>query len=571
VKRTLELKRITAALGVLALVAAASCSQVADDCQLNVTCPGDGVTATGGGGMSSTSSSGGGSSSSTGGSTSCTPSTIEPCAYSGPAGTDGKGVCQAGQHTCQADGMSFGACMGEVLPTAEDCVDAVDEDCSGDPACTGAIEGGAGFGESVTDEAILAVATDPKGNIVLGGLSESTPNGPLDLDISTGTGVVTKLGPTGQKLWSKAVTTGGGGHSVVRGVATDAAGGVLIVGSYAGAIVGGDFTLPTADGIDIFLIKLDALTGTTVWQKRFTGPSAQYPSAVSLDSSGNILLTGTTYGPVDFGGGSKVAGSSADLFVAKLDKEGNHVWSGAFGDGSTQIGYGVAATPEGDVVVAGLLNGAMNLGVGKTITSAGGKDVFVAKLKGDTGVALSAYRYGDKLDQKAHGVAVGSDGSIVITGPMGGYCNFGGATLSAQGNADVFVAKLDASGTHVWSHNYGSGGEHQASLGVTIDPAQNIVVVGYFKGTLTFGATTLTDVSPASSASTDLFVAKLAADGSPVWARSFGDANDQAAWAVTTDASASVIVGGSFQGAMSLPPTLLSTGSYDSFWIKLAP
>jgi hypothetical protein len=509
--------------------------------------------------------------SSSSGPVTCAPGTISPCAYGGPAGTEDKGVCKAGTHKCQPDGMSYGACTGEVVPAVEDCVNAVDEDCSGASKCTGGTVGGAGFTDIPSnDDVVFAVATDKAGNIVLGGVEDITPNGPIGSAIYSGTGVVTKLSPTGMKLWSKAVTTGGGGHSVIRGVATDNAGSVFIVGEYRGSIVGADFTLPMADVDDIFLIKLDA-AGTTVWQKQFTGPNGQYANALALDTSGNIFLTGVTYGSVNFGGGAKSAGGGSDLFVAKLDKDGNHLWSNVYGDGSAQVGYGAAVTTQGDIVVAGLLGGKMDFGTVKAITTTGGEDVFVAKLKGDTGAALWANNYGDSSDQHANGVAVGSDGSVVLTGSMIGHCKFGSADLDAKSNSDVFVAKLHDDGSPDWSHNYGSGPDNQVGLGVTIDVAQNIVVVGYLRDMMAFGSTTLTGADSKPSSTTDMFVAKLAADGSSLWARGFGDTNDQAAWAVTTDASANVIVGGSFQGTMNLPPAITSTGNYDAFWLKLAP
>ncbi len=576
-KRMLKLERITAVLGVLVLVVAASCSRAAEDCQLNLTCPEDGVTAgssNGSGGSTTTTTSS--ASSGTGGTMPCTPGTISPC-YSGPAGMEGKGICVAGQHTCQADGKTFDSCKGEVLPAVEDCVDAVDEDCSGASTCTGATQGGAGFGgiSANNREVVFAVATDKAGNIVQGGGEGSKQTGYLGYSTSSGNAAVSKRSPTGQTLWTNAVTVGGSGYAVVRGVATDAVGDVLVLGEYQEAIVGGDVTLPKADSVDIFLIKLLGATGKPVWQKAFKGVNEQYPTALALDSSGNIFLTGMTYGAVDFGGGATSVGGDADLFVAKLDKDGKHVWSKAYGDSKAQRGTSLATTPDGDVVVAGMLRGTIDFGGGESATGGlGDNDVFVAKLKGDTGSALWEKTCGDGSDQRANGVAVGSDGSVVLTGQMVGKCNFGtglGTELDAKATSDVFVAKLNADGTHVWSHKYGSVAENQAGLGVTIDPAQNIVVVGYLKGTLTFGATILTDAAPPMSADTDLFVAKLAADGSPVWARSFGDASDQAAWAVTTDLSANVIVGGSFQGTMNLPPLLTSTGDYDSFWLKLAP
>ncbi|ATB34072.1 Kelch repeat-containing protein [Melittangium boletus] len=61
----------------------------------------------------------------------CAPGSHEACAYTGPAGTEGVGVCQAGSHTCDISGTSWSACTGEVLPQPEVYTNAVDEDCDG--------------------------------------------------------------------------------------------------------------------------------------------------------------------------------------------------------------------------------------------------------------------------------------------------------------------------------------------------------------------------------------------------------------------------------------------------------
>ena len=78
------------------------------------------TTATGGGGTGGT------------GTMVCTPGATQAC-YTGPAPTMGKGTCKAGKETCLADGSGFGSCEGEVLPAAEDCTTAEDDDCDGTP------------------------------------------------------------------------------------------------------------------------------------------------------------------------------------------------------------------------------------------------------------------------------------------------------------------------------------------------------------------------------------------------------------------------------------------------------
>ncbi len=61
---------------------------------------------------------------------SCTPGEASAC-YDGPAGTEGEGICAAGTHVCNADGVGFGACVGWTGPAAEMCGDGVDNDCDG--------------------------------------------------------------------------------------------------------------------------------------------------------------------------------------------------------------------------------------------------------------------------------------------------------------------------------------------------------------------------------------------------------------------------------------------------------
>ena len=60
----------------------------------------------------------------------CTPGTQISC-YEGAPGTIGVGPCHAGIKTCNADGLAFGACAGEVLPSADICANSIDEDCNG--------------------------------------------------------------------------------------------------------------------------------------------------------------------------------------------------------------------------------------------------------------------------------------------------------------------------------------------------------------------------------------------------------------------------------------------------------
>lgn len=80
---------------------------------------------------------GGQTSSSTSSGVVCVPNTQQAC-YNGATGTEGKGNCKAGAQTCDAQGLGYGPCTGEVVPALEDCDKLGDESCDGfacgDPA-----------------------------------------------------------------------------------------------------------------------------------------------------------------------------------------------------------------------------------------------------------------------------------------------------------------------------------------------------------------------------------------------------------------------------------------------------
>jgi hypothetical protein len=540
----------------------------AESTSTSATSSGSGSSA-GGGASTGTTTSG---SSGTGGAASfCEPNEVKVC-YDGPPATENKGACKDGKHTCAADGTAFGPCAGQALPSPENCLEPADEDCDNvAAACSGATLKGGSVGAIPTDEVIFAVAADLAGNLFVGGVSGAAQPSGQGFFMQSGNGGVVQILPGGTQGWSTQMTIPGpGNYSVVRGLATDKQGNVLVVGEFQGLGSIGTVNLVGVGGVDVFLAKLDP-TGKTLWAKSFGNGADQNGYGVAVDATGNVFITGRAVGAVDFGGGAPgvSAGAGDNLFVAKYDPLGKHLWSREIGDDAIQAGYSVATTPEGDVVVAGELGGTVDFGAGISLKSGGGSDVFVAKLASGSGATLWANRYGDDQDQVANGVAVGSDGGIVITGSIAGHCNFGGMNFDAHNSTEVFITKLHPDGSHDWSHDYGSDNEGQVGVSVAVDPALNIVAVGYFKGTLAFGQPPLTDMSGGQA--TDVFVAKLSAAGLPVWAYQFGDTKDEAAWAVTTDAKSNVFLGGTYNGTITLPPLLTTMGGYDGFWAKLSP
>lgn len=454
----------------------------------------------------------GGSGGAGGASTFCTPGETTPC-YTGPLATKEVGTCKSGQRTCNPEGTAFGVCVGEVTPVDDDCATPEDEDCDGTPA-----------------------AACPGSHI-----ASSVIGGTLD--------------------------------DQGRAIAVDAQGAMLVTGFFSGnaGMMSADFgggPLTSGGGKDLFVAKLDA-SGKHVWSKGFGDDKDQEGNAIAVDSAGNVFVTGDFAGTLDLGGGKTLTASdNRDFFIIKLDPSGNVLWGKAAGDATgIQQGNAVAADPSGDVIVAGAAAGAIDLG-GGPLTSAGGLDVFVAKLKGADGGHLWSKHAGDNLDQSARGVAVDASGAATITGGYKGVIDFGVGPLVSMGAEDGFIVKLGADGAVIFDRTFGDGGFDQSGQAVAIDGAGDILVAGNFKGEIDLGGGALM-----SAGAEDFFLAKLDGAGQHQWSRRVGDASSQLLQSIAVDAKGDIALTGKFTGSLDFgqKPVLPSTDVYDLFVAKLDP
>ncbi|MBI4701343.1 MAG: SBBP repeat-containing protein [Deltaproteobacteria bacterium] len=346
---------------------------------------------------------------------------------------------------------------------------------------------------------------------------------------------------SGLHLWSKLF--GDGSDQYGTGIAVDGSGNALVTGMFTGTVDFGGGQLASAGGEDIFVAKLDK-DGKHLWSKRFGDASHQEGHAIAVDALGNVLVAGMFTGTVNFGGGMLTSAGSYDGFVAKLGPDGTHLWSKRFGDASDQRAYATATDASGNVVLAGYFHGSIDLGGGK-LTSAGGEDIFVAKYDKD-GAHLWSKRFGDaSAYQEAYGIATDASGNVALAGRFYGSIDLGGGKLTSAGHYDGFVARLGPDGTHLWSNRFGDGSE-QTAQGIATDASGNVGLAGHFYGSIDLGGGPLT-----SAGGSDIFVAKYDKDGKHLWSKRFGDASDeQDGTGIAVDGSGNAIVTGEFQGTV---------------------
>ena len=494
--------------------------------------------------------------------TACTPKATQSC-YSGPAGTSGVGICAAGTQTCLADGSAFGPCEKEVLPLFDDCSTPGDEDCDGTAIamCTGGAQDSLSMAESSFDDVVFGVSARNGRYAATGVINGTNLNGLFDT-VNTGDVYVGVWKSPSMQQWS--VVLKSSDFAVGRSVALYEDGGVIAVGEYSGTLTdsAGMTVLPDTDGIDIFVIAFDT-TGKIKWAKNYTGPGTEAAHSVALDATGDILFTGEIGGDTDFGCGP-ITPDTIDVFVTKLDKDGNCIWSKSWGSTDGQTGRSIAVAPNGDVVFAGAYRGDIDFGKG-ILASAGGVDAFLARLDG-SGATLWSKRFGDYFDQFIYGVATGPQGEIAITGPFDNAIDFGGGKMSSAGSSDMFLAAFDSDGKHRFSKKFGDIYD-QFGTSTAIDGAGHVANAGIIRGDVDFGGGVLPQGTYYDASYT-----KFSPKGVHEWSGRKGDGSAQVAHAVAIDEKGYVIIGGGFEETIDFGNGIMtSTGGYDMFVVRLAP
>lgn len=470
----------------------------------------------GGGGAagSSTGAMTGSSSSSGGGELPCKPFQLYPC-YTGPAGTEGVGLCHGGVHECLGGGMTFGPCQTEVTPSAETCLTAFDDDCDGQLN-----EDGAGC-------VCVPMSTAP-----------CYPGPPATRDVGACRDGIQTCNPLG----------------------TD-----------EGACLG--FVLPR--GEDCLTSEdedCDGITPScpTLFSKSYGRPQSDAGRAVAFDSAGALLLTGyvAASGPVDFGGGplasAKPNGGGANAFLVKLDQSGAHVWSKRFNDpdedDAQSAGEALAIDANDNIFMAGELTGKIDFG-GGFLQPMGGAAFFVTKLS-PAGQHVYSSMITTSFDAAMHGLGIDPAGNAVVTGGYETYIDFGSGPIQSpvlDGKADLFMVKLDPSGGVAWSKATGAAGTQYGSA-VALDTAGNAALAAYVEGSVDLGAGPVTVPN-------NLLIAKLDPGGSPLWTKPIGCGTPLG---IGVDAAGDIVVTGVFQNTCDFGGVqLTSVWGYDGFVMKL--
>jgi hypothetical protein len=295
-------------------------------------------------------------------------------------------------------------------------------------------------------------------------------------------------------------------NNVGLAISSDSGGNTVVAGWFLGSFAfKGCSALASPDGsIAGFVAKLNADL-SCIWLKSANSATDADVALITVDKADNIIVAGNVGAATTDLLGCAVEAPNVGPFVAKLNTNGQCLWAKTFAAQNALVRR-VAVDQEQNIVIVGGFDGKLDLGAGKSITSVANIpsvaygtafDAFVAKLDTD-GNPLAVRGFGDELYQDVTGVTIDANNDVIVVGPFFGSINLGGKTFSnpnpdprqvmgANYTSGGFVAKLDASLSHVWSVAFTDTAAWVEPASVALGPGDEIFTTGRFYGMFDFG------------------------------------------------------------------------------------
>ena len=318
---------------------------------------------------------------------------------------------------------------------------------------------------------------------------------------------------TGNWLWATGFQTlpnSTTDKSIPQAIAVDQMGDVIVAGYFSGETDFGGTSINVSNE-EIFIAKLNGMTGDLKWVISGGGIGAQRVSDVVIDANGDIHVSGTTQNNIRFGTNVYSVVGTQDSFIVKVTSAGTVQSITGYGIPGQDVSLSkMALDNSGDLYVGGSFEGTMSKNGWSITANKGGPDVFFIK-EGTTASNQWAATGGTNAADGISGMEVNSKGEIIFMSPfISSTFTAGtkGATPTSSNwaniDADTLVGGINSNGGWSWLDVTASS-SLELGWDLALNSSDVAAVIGSFAGpspaTISKGSNTVT-----STGGWDIFV-----------------------------------------------------------------
>lgn len=362
---------------------------------------------------------------------------------------------------------------------------------------------------------------------------------------------------------------GGSGFDEGYKISLDGSGNTYITGTtYSSSfpVTAGVYDDSQDGNWDVFVSKLNAAGSSLLYSTFLGGTSVDQGYGIAVDESGNAYVTGHTYSasfPVTPGACDESHNGYSDIFLSKLNATGNSLLYSTFlGGNHYDWGYGLVLDGSGNAHITGWTSSpSFPVTPGAYDESHnGGNDVFVSKLNSTGSSLIYSTFLGTSGGENGEAIARDESGNVYITGSASSSfpVTSGAFDESHNGGMDVFVSKLNATGSALLYSTLIGGSNDDAGRGIALDRSGNMLLTGAtYSSSFPF---TPGAYDEKHNGGWDIFVSKLNATGNSLLYSTFlGGGNSDEGKAIAMDGNGNAYVTG-FTYSSSFPVT---PGAFD--------
>lgn len=288
--------------------------------------------------------------------------------------------------------------------------------------------------------------------------------------------------------------------------------------------------------------------GNIFWTRTLGGSGFEHLNDMILTADGGYALIGTT---TSSDGDIPVGGGQEDVWVARLDRKGNLVWSKSFGGSGNDKGFAIIETQSGDFIIGGASGS--NQGSMRS-PHHGALDSWIARLD-KTGHIIWERHFGGSKNEKVCRIHEQAPGQFLVINTSESSDQDVQTNL---GRKDAWIFSLDEYGKMGWQISY--GGEDNDDIHASkIDADGNLILVG-----TTFSRSGFVYRQQGRG---DFWLLKLAPDGNMIWSRTFGGSKPDGANDVVVTYDGGYVVSGITQSRDG--DVKLNQGYYDAWVLKV--